>query len=71
MGCAWREEKEERGVREAVFEGRDTNRNASLCHNSSYVVSIKFKDNQGQAGLLKNGNIVGIRFHDFKYELSG
>ena len=57
-----------KGVGEVVS---NTNRNASRRCNGDLVVIITCKVHQGQAGLLKNGSIVGMLFHDFKYRLSG
>ena len=55
-----------------MSEGGDTNRNASRrCNGDSVVVIIKCEVRQGPGGLLKNGSIVGMLFHDFKYGLSG
>ena len=58
-------------VGEVVSEGGNTNRNASRRCNGDFVVIIPCKVPQGPAGLLKNGSIVGMRFHDCKYGLSG
>ena len=57
-------------VGEVVSKGGDTNRNASRRCNGDLVVSITCKDCQRIAGLLKNGSIVGMCFHDCKYGLS-
>ena len=59
------------GVGEVVSEDGDTNRNASCRCNGKYVVNIKCEVPQDQAGILKNGCIVGMRFHDCKRGLSG
>ena len=53
-----------------VSEGGDTNRNASRRSNGDMVVSITCDVIQSIACLLKNGSIVGMRFHDCKYGLS-
>ena len=54
-----------------VSEGGNTNRNASRRSNGDFVVIIKSEVRQGPGGLLKNGSIAGMRFHDCKYDLSG
>ena len=54
-----------------VPEGGDTNRNATRRCNGDFVVGITCEVRQGPGGLLKNGSIVGMRFHDCKYGLSG
>ena len=54
-----------------VFEGGDTNRNASRRCNGDFVVIITCEVHQGPEGLLKNGSTVVMRFHDFKYDLLG
>ena len=52
-----------------VSENGNTNRNASRCCNGDLVVSNACKAHQRNAGILKNRNIAGMRFHDCKYGL--
>ena len=54
-----------------VSEGDDTNRNASCRCNGDLVVGITCKVSQKLAGILQNGSIAGMRFHDCKYDLLG
>ena len=58
------------GSGEVVSEGSDSNRNASRRCNGDFVVIIQCNVPQDPAGLLKNGSIVGMQFHDCKYGLS-
>ena len=53
-----------------VSEGGDTNRNATRRCNGDLVVIVICKVRKNHADLLKNGSIVGMRFHDCKYGLS-
>ena len=54
-----------------MSEDGDTNRNASRRCNGDFVVIITCEVSQGPGGLLKNGSIAGMLFHDCKYGLSG
>ena len=54
-----------------VSEGGDTNRNASRRYNGDFDVIVKCKFCQNYAGLRKSRSIVGMRFQDCKYGLSG
>ena len=54
-----------------VSEGGDTNRNASRRCNGDFVVSIRCKVRQDLTGIIKNGSVVGMRFHYCKRGLSG
>ena len=58
-------------VGEAVSEGGNMNRNATRRCNGNLFVSIACDGPQDPAGLLNNGRIVEMRFHDCKYDLSG
>lgn len=57
-------------VREVVSEGDDSNHNASRLCNFVLGFFIKCEVRQGPAGMLKNGSILGVCFHDFKRGLS-
>jgi hypothetical protein len=53
------------------YEVGHTNHNAFRLYKVKMVVSITCDVCQCQADMLKNGSIVGVRFHDFKRGLSG
>ena len=54
-----------------VSEGSVTNRNASRRCNDNFAVGNLCDVFQDQAGIIKNGSIVGMPFHDCKRGLPG